>query len=147
MPETIFLEKISGKAVIAADDNSKEIFDTFKIGQKFEVKPWKDRNYGFHKKLFELLNIVVHRNPNWKKSHFLLKLIQLDIGSVEVGKDFQGNVKELPKSIAFRNMSEPSFTRLFNDVANHILKYLDVLLPGMSEAEYKTLVERILTFV
>jgi hypothetical protein len=146
LSDTLFLEKIPGYAQ-PADDETKEIFDTFRIGQKFEILPWKERNYLFHKKLFALLNLVAYRNPRWKSAHFLLKIIQMDIGSVVVGMDFDGKVKQFPESIAFRSMSEPKFTKLFNNVANHILQYLELLLPGMSEQEYKTHVERILLFV
>lgn len=145
MTEQIFLEKIPGHA-IPADDDSKMLFDHFKIGQKFEVLPWKSRSYGFHKKYFALLNLVVHRNYKWKSAYFLLKLIQIDIGSVEVGRDYQDQIKQFPKSISFRSMSEIEFTKLFSNTVNHMLEHLGMLLPGMKEEEFNRYVQHILDF-
>ena len=151
--DQIFLEKTKiqtiGPVISAAvpvDEESQEFFNTIKIGQKFEILPWREKNWEFLKKLHSLLNVVVYRNPKWKRAHFLLKLIQLDIGSVEVGRDFEGKVKIFPKSIAYRAMSQAEFTRLYNDVANNMLANLEMLLPGMSEAEFNSHVMRILEY-
>lgn len=146
MSDVIFLEKTPGYAQ-PIDDDAKRIFDSFKIGQKFEVIPWKERNYGFLKKYFALINLVVYRNRNWKSAHYLIKLIQMDIGSVEIGRDYEGKIREFPESISFRSMSEPKFTKLFSRTVDHMLAHLDILLPGMSEAEFNIQVERILQFV
>lgn len=96
-----FLKKIPS-AAIPADDESKRKFDKFQIGQKFEVVPWSDRSYGFLKKMISLLDIVISNNPNWEDWHFLLKVIQLDIKSVDIGLDIQGRVTQFPKSISFK---------------------------------------------
>jgi len=143
--EPLFLEKQPTIAV-PADDDAKIIFDTFQIGQKFEVIPWKERNYNFFKKYFRLIDLVVHRNPNWKSAYFLIKLIQVDIGDVEVGVDMHGVVAQFPKSIAFRNMSEPAFTRLFSRTLQHMLDNIGLLLPGMSKDQLNVFAERILAF-
>lgn len=145
MSDIIFLEKIPRYAQ-PVDDDAKRIFDSFRIGQKFEVIPWKERNYLFHKKLYALINLVVYRNRNWKSAYFLLKLIQIDIGSVEVGRDLQGQIKQFPKSIAFKSMSEPEFTTLFSNTVDYLLAHLEILLPGMRREEFNTYVDRILHF-
>ena len=148
MSDIIFLEKkkpnIGPSAGVPIDDDAKRIFDTFQIGQKFEVVPWKDRNVGFHRKLFALLNLVVHNNSNWKAAYFLLKLIQMDIGSVDIGKDMNGIIVQFPKSIAFKSMSEPTFTKLFSDIVNYMLANLTILLPGMSRELFNVYVQSIL---
>lgn len=145
--DILFLEKIPGHA-IPVDDDAKRIFDSFNIGQKFEVVPWSGRNYAFHKKLFSLLCLVTNRNPNWKAAHFLLKVIQNDIGSVDVGRDVEtGRIIQFPKSIAFKNMSQPAFNKLYSDIADYMLYHLNILLPGMKENEFNSYVQRILDYV
>jgi len=141
----IFLSKAIQQA-FPVDEDAQEAFNKFPIGQKFEVLPWDERNYGFHKKLFSLVDLVVQNNPNWKAPYFLLKLIQLDLGIVEVGRDFQGIVKEFPKSIAFRNMKQIEFNDLFSKVHQHMLSNLAILIPGMSEKMFNSFVSRILNF-
>jgi len=143
--DIIFLEKVP-LAAIPTDNDSKRIFDGFQIGQKFEVIPWKERNYRFHQKIFSLLNLVVSNNENWKSAYFLLKLIQIDIGNVEVGVDLNGEVKQFPKSISFKKMSEPAFSKLFSQTVDHMLAHLDILVPGMRQDVFNAYVQRILDY-
>lgn len=146
MSAKIFLKKIHNAAIPNTSED-EEHFNSFKIGQKFETIPWSERNYEFHKKLFALLNIVTSRNMRWKNPYILLKAIQFDIGSVDIIRDINDQIKTMPKSIAFKNMSEIEFTTLFNDIVNFMLANLDVLVPGMSEYQYRSYVERVLLFV
>jgi len=150
MSDIIFLEKKKpdfGQSVgLPVDDDAKRIFDTFQIGQKFEVIPWRERNWKFHKKIFSLLGLVIERNRNWKSAYFLLKLIQIDIQDVEVGVDMYGKVTQFPKSISFKSMSEPSFTRLFSRTLQHILDNIDLLVPGMSRDQLNAFAMRILEY-
>ena len=150
MSDIIFLEKkkpdLGPSAGLPVDDDAKRIFDTFKIGQKFEVIPWPDRNYKFHQKIFSLLGLVIERNRNWKSAYFLLKLIQIDIQDVEVGVDMHGIVKQFPKSISFKNMSEPAFTRLFSRTLQHILDNIELLVPGMRRDQLNAFAMRILEY-
>ena len=94
-----------------------------------------------------MLNIVSQSNQKWNNPYLLLKAIQLDINSVDVFQHFNGEVKRVPKSIAFRNMSEIGFTKLFNNIVDFIIAHLDLLLPGMSEDKFKMYVQRVLDFV
>lgn len=150
MSDIIFLEKrkpnIGPSAGIPVDDDAKRIFDTFQIGQKFEVIPWAGRNYKFHQKIFSLLGLVIERNKNWKSAYFLLKLIQIDIQDVEVGVDMHGIVKQFPKSISFKSMSEPAFTRLFSKTLQHMLDNIELLVPGMRRDQLNAFAERILMY-
>ena len=145
MPEPLFLEKVP-LAAIPSDDEAKRFFDTFKIGQKFEVIPWKERNYRYHQKIFSLLGLVIERNKNWKSAYFLLKLIQIDIQDVEVGVDMKGIVTQFPKSISFRSMSEPAFTRLFSKTLQHMMDNAEILVPGMGRTQLNTFAMRILQY-
>ncbi len=143
--EPLFLEKQPTIAV-PVDDDAKRIFDTFQIGQKFEVIPWKERNYRFHQKIFSLLGLVIEHNRNWKSAYFLLKLIQIDIQDVEIGVDMHGIVKQFPKSISFKSMSEPAFTRLFSKTLQHMLDNIELLVPGMRRDQLNAFAERILAY-
>lgn len=143
--QPLFLEKVTG-AAIPENPEARKIFNSFKIGHKFEILPWSDRNRGFHKKMFSLLGVVCENNTRWKNSRFLLGLIQIDIGNVDIGKDLNGNILQIPKSISFRKMSEPEFTKLFSDVIDYMLANLEVLVPGMPEERFNMFVQRILNY-
>lgn len=150
MSDIIFLEKVKPNIgtsfAFPVDDDAKRIFDGFKIGQKFEVVPWGERNYLYHKKIFSLLSLVINHNKNWKSAYFLLKLIQVDIGSIEVGVDMYGKVIQFPKSIAFKSMSQIAFNKLFSKVLQHMLDNLHILVPGMSREQFNNFVQRILDY-
>lgn len=141
----IFLEKVSG-AAIPIDEDSAMIFNSFPLGQKFEVVEWSERNLGFHKKIFSLLNIVLQNNPKWKgyNPRKFLADIQLDIGWSEDHKDYKDRLQRRPVSISFKKMSEIKFTKLFNEVNQFLLTNLEELLPNMPEAVYESYVHRIL---
>jgi len=143
--DKLFLEKIPG-AAIPTDENCQQLFNSFEIGQKFEIVPWKDRKYSNHKAFFKMVNIVVQNNMQWKSAHFLIKLIQIDLGNVDVGVNFKGEVEQFPKSIAFKNMSEIAFKKLFSEFVDYILANLNVLIPGMKESVFQSYVMRILEF-
>jgi len=56
--DKLFLEKIPG-AAIPTDEICQESFNSFEIGQKFEVVPWKERKYSNHKVFFKMVNKIL----------------------------------------------------------------------------------------
>ena len=145
MADKLFLRKVSGAAV-PMDENMTEIYNSFKIGQIFEVLPWKDRNAAFHRKLFGMLGIISERNQKWKNRHALLKACQFGIGHVDIISDINGNLTPVPKSIKFDKMKEPEFIWLYKEISQYILTNLEMLVPNMPEQEFETYVHRILMF-
>lgn len=145
MADKLFLRKVSGGA-IPDDDETKEIYDTLKIGQVFEVLPWTERNLNFHKKMIRLVNLAIHGSNKWQGMDWrgLLGIIQLDIGEYTECMNFKGEFERWPKSIAFRNMSEIAFTKLYKKVSQYMLTNLEMLIPGLSPAKFERYVEEIL---
>ena len=142
----IFLEKVTGAAIPSSDEDL-EVFNSFKIGQKFEVLPWDDRNAQFHRKFFSMLGIVSERNPKWKNRHSLCKACQFGIGHVNMVANIHGQLVPVPKSISFKNMKEPEFIWLYKEVSQYLLTNLELLIPGMSPNEFKMQVQRVLDYI
>lgn len=145
MADKLFLRKESGCAV-PMDEDMTEIYNSFKIGQIFEVLPWKTRNYNFHKKLFRLVGLISERNPKWKNRHSLIKACQFGIGHVDLVADINGNIVPVPKSIKFDKMKEPEFIWLYKSISQYLLTNLELLCPNMPEQEFETYVHRILEY-
>ncbi len=143
--DKLFLKKVSGAAV-PADEDMQEIYNSFQIGQHFEVLPWKERNYKFHKKLFSLLGIVSERNEKWKNRHSLLKACQFGIGHVDMIANINMDLIPVPKSIKFDKLKEPEFIWLYKEISQYLLTNLELLVPGMQEQEFETYVQRILDY-
>lgn len=144
MADQLFLRKVSG-AAIPADEDFQDIFNKFKIGQHFEVLPWKDRNYLFFKKMFRMVGIVSERNPKWKNRYSLIKTCQFGIGHVVIESDINGNmIHPVPVSLKFKTMKEPEFMWLYREISQYLLTNLELMVPGMPREQFETLVQQIL---
>ena len=143
MKPELFLTK-QEFGVLPSDDEAARIFRNFKIGTIFRADHWKERFYSQHKKLFLLAKIVTDNNPKWPDPYHFIKTMQLDIGSVTLEKKLSGEVVQTPKSLKFKSMGEVEFRKLFSDCANVMLAHLNILLPGMPEAEFQRQVNYIL---
>lgn len=131
-------------SVSPLDDDSMEIYRKFKSGTIFRADHWQDRKVFQHRALFLLANIVSENNPKWPDPYNFIKTMQLDVKSVIPVKRLSGEVIEEPKSIKFKSMGNVEFMKLFSDCANLMLANLNMLLPGMSPAEFNNKVNYIL---
>lgn len=143
--ESLFFQK-APHGIVLPDEESIEIFKNFSAGDVFKANHWKARNYLFHRKLFALAQVITRNNPRWPNPYELIKAVQLDIGSTDLIKDLEGNVKKVPKSLKFEKMGEVEFSRLFSDFADVLMANLYLLLPGMSKQAFHNQVLRILSF-
>lgn len=126
------------------DDDSADLWKTFKFGSIISVDLWQERKVFQHRALFLLAKIITDNNPKWPDPYSFIKTMQLDIKSVVPVRHMDGRVVEHPKSLKFKSMGNREFMKLFSDCANLILANLHLLLPGMGEQEFNNQVNYIL---
>ncbi len=129
--------------IIPADDESIEIYKNFSVGDIFAAEHWKARNYEFHKKLFRLLNLVVKNSSTWTNAYHLLKVLQFDTKHLDVFRKIDGEMKQTPKSIKFKNMGAVEFAELYKDIRTAMEQGLHILLPEMDPVDFRRIAEEI----
>lgn len=140
--EQLFFIK-SNSGIVPADDVSIEILKNFSVGSVFGADHWKERNYVFHKKLFRLLNLVCKNSDKYPKPYHLLKVLQFDTRHVDVFRMLDGEMKQTPSSIKFKNMGAIAFAELYKDIRTVMETGLHILLPGMDPVEFRRIAEEI----
>jgi len=126
------------------DDESAELWRTFKVGSIVSVDQWQERKVFQHRAIFLLAKIVTDNNLKWPDPYNFIKTMQIDVKSVIPVRRMDGTVEEHPKSLKFKSMGNREFMKLFSDCANLMLANLHILLPGMSGQEFNNQVQYIL---
>lgn len=134
------------------DAGSAETLAKHRYGQVFRCKAMRARNVKFLRKYFALLNYAYER---WEPD---------PVGDFEVKKDFEefrkdviksagfydmvfqidGSFKLMAKSIAFDNMEEEEFERLYSASIDVLLGHI---LAGQTREDVDQVVNNILAFV
>lgn len=80
-----------------------------------EVKATRARNPLFHRKFFALINLMFDNQDDYKKGQEELfrKLMIINAGYYDEAVDKDGKVQRIPRSIAFENMSQADFEKLY----------------------------------
>ena len=141
MKELFFAKTDFG--IIPADTESIEIYRNFSVGDIFRADHWKSRNYEFHKKLFRLLNLVCKNSTVYTNPYHLLKVLQFDTKHLDVFRMIDGEMRQLPKSIKFKNMGAVAFAELYRDIRAAMEQGLNILLPGMDKGQFRAIAEEI----
>jgi hypothetical protein len=114
----IFITKTSN-GLLPADEVSEKVYLKWKNGASYSLEYNKARNPKFHRMVFAVAQKVCDNAPedsywNGKDAYHLIKAVELKIGFVDELVDFDGEVHMIPKSIAFENMEEADFKKLFD---------------------------------
>ncbi|MCM1128979.1 MAG: DUF1367 family protein [Alistipes senegalensis] len=152
MPE-LLLQKATGTSLIAADEKSFEWLQKKKTGQTFRARVSEMRNLQFQRKYFALLNYAFDA---WEPEQKLYKGIPVaknfdqfraDItilaGFYETAIRLDGSIRITPKSIAFSNMGEEEFSRLYSSVIDVLLQRIFI---NQTRAEVENVVNNILAY-
>lgn len=141
MPK-FFLKK-TDKVYIPCDDNSIEITNKLDAGTIVSCEAWKERNYRFHKKYFALLNIVFENQKKYDNFEAFRAEVIMRAGYFNMHIHLSGQQSFSPKSIAFKNMDEIEFEKLYSKTIDVILKHF---LVGTTDEEIRKEVEIIVGF-
>ena len=118
----LFLKRI-GSNLIPSSDESVEVFGKIKDGEEILVEYKKYRNVGNHRRLFSMLQGVVHNSEHYKNTNNLLDVIKLKSGHFDTVVTHKGDVVYIPKSINFASMSEDKFKEFFSNSIDVILEF------------------------
>ena len=126
MKEVFLVKTRTGFMPAYAADS--EIIGKIPAGEMVKAKITRDRNIGFHRKFFALLNIAYENLPeqyNMSFENFREEIIK-KAGYYESYINFAGKEVYRAKSISFANMDQGEFEELYSKVLDVILSILKV---------------------
>lgn len=141
----VLVTKIANGALVPLDEEQAVALQTYKTGDVIKVTATKMRNGQFFKKWFVLVKFAydlaaermqpkVHKGievrPNFDEFR---KDITILAGHFEATYKYNGEVKLRAKSLAWANMKEQEFEKLYSDTINVIL---EKVLPHVPEHEF-----------
>ena len=145
--------KLPNSTLVPASDNDREMLSRIRIGDPVKLTFTRSRNYKFLKKYFSLLNLAFDfweppehgEGSAWKEKIPVEKNFETfrhDIailaGYYNATYRINGDIRFEAKSIAFANMSEDDFEKLYSASINVILKNI---MHNYTEAELRQSVE------
>jgi len=122
-----FFVKLPNGTLMPASDHDRELLSKIKAGQPVKLKLTRVRNYDFHRKFFALMNFAYdywdadERDKNFDRFR---KDIIILAGYFERFTRLNGDERLEAKSIAFHNMSEDDFEKLYSKCIDVIIKYI-----------------------
>ncbi|HNX82641.1 MAG TPA: DUF1367 family protein [Candidatus Omnitrophota bacterium] len=135
MSKKIFIVKSSTGFLLPGDAEAEEVVNKWKVGSSYSLTYAPARNPKFHRLVFAVASAVTDNAPegscwNGKDAYHFIKAVELQAGFVDELVDLNGEVRMVPKSIAFENMAEDEFKKLFDVLISEGARIL-----GMTERE------------
>ncbi|MBW2600152.1 MAG: DUF1367 family protein [Deltaproteobacteria bacterium] len=138
-----------------ADEDSKELYDKIKTGNTVTAEIRTVRNPAFMRKYFSLLKLgfdawepgevdSVHGKPEKNFDRFR-KDITILCGHYHLVVRLNGDVRVEADSIAFGNMTEETFEKLYNQTINVLLK--NIYNSDMTSEKLDNLVNQYMAYV
>ena len=141
--------KLANGSLVPASEADAELLTKIKIGAIVKLKLTRMRNYKFHRKFFALVSFAFDYwepaeipDPRWpdiipeKNMDRFRKDLIIRAGYYDATYRLNGDIRIEAKSIAFANMSEDEFEKLFSATIDVVLKevctqYTDEMLRGV----------------
>lgn len=139
----IFIVKSATGFLLPADAKAEEVVNKWKSGAQYSLTYAPARNPKFHRLVFAVATSVVTNAPegsywNGKDALHLIRAVEISVGLVDEIVGFDGEVHMMPKSIAFENMDEAEFKKVFDRLVTEGARILGCsereLLEGMDAA-------------
>ena len=118
----MYLIKTKSGSYSPLDDSDYEFSKTIKPGSVVSAQP--ARNFQFHKKAFQLLNLGWENSSDEPFEVYRMK-ITIRAGFIEWTKDKNGNKFPLPKSLSYEKMNAETFEKWYKSVLDIIAKDLE----------------------
>ena len=152
MIEAILIK--NGSYLIPSTEQDKAILKEFKTGQGLRIKLTKvrDRELWMHRKYFALLNYIFdcwepeieHKGlPVEKNFDRFRHDIIIAAGFYSLVANIKGEARAEAKSIAFHNMGQDEFEKLFEATIDVALKYI---LKNYSKEDVENVVNELMEF-
>lgn len=129
MTDLSFMRSPAG--LVPADAKSAEWFAKVRMGQPVTASVRLPRNGKFHRKFFGMLD-VAYSNHDWPEletkfgkvrtsAEMFRRYVIVKAGHYEADMTPHGEIRVVPKSIAWAKMDEAEFSQLYSDVLDVIL--------------------------
>jgi hypothetical protein len=149
-----FLRKLPGGIMRPDDDQSMEALKSVAVGAVISVE-WKHpRNYKFHKKFFAMLHVGYEAWEPVEADHNGLPMQKnfdrfredmiIAAGFYDTVINIRGEARAKAHSISFGAMDQEKFDKLYNAVADVMLK---VVLKNYTKDDLESVVNEIIGFV
>lgn len=130
MADLSFMRSPAG--LVPADQEAADWFAKVRMGQAVNAQVRLPRNGKFHRLFFAMLN-VAYANHDWPEietkfgrvkcsAEMFRKYVIVKAGHYEADLTPHGEVRVVPKSIAWAKMDEAEFAKLYSDVLDVILR-------------------------
>jgi len=118
----ITLKRIGDSLIPICDKGAKAI-GQLRDGDEILVDYKKKRNVGNHRRLFSMLQGVVHNSDHYQNVDNLLSMLKLKTGHFDIVVSHKGEQLYIPKSIDFASMDEELFSEFFSECIDVILEF------------------------
>ena len=118
----LLLKRVNN-TLIPSTDESAEVFSKLEDGEEIIVTYKKHRNVGNHKRLFSMLQGVVHNSDKYKNVNNLLDVIKFKSGHFDTIVTHKSDIVYVPKSINFASMGEDKFQEFFSKAIDIVLEF------------------------
>jgi hypothetical protein len=122
-------EKVAGHIIKPADQQTAEWIEGLNPGQGIYCELKKERDIGFHRKFFKMLNIAYENSDTDMSFESFRKSLIISAGYFEPEILFiegeQVMIKK-PKSISFANMDQSEFEEVYNACLDALIKWFGV---------------------
>jgi hypothetical protein len=127
----LFLIKGSDGILHPVDQESENIIQKWKTGAEYGLEYKLSRNARYHRMIFAIANMAVENAPedspwNGKPAIMLIKAVELDAGFVEPQLKLDGTINMVAKSIAFDQMDQDEFDKLYNPLVKECARILNI---------------------
>ncbi len=127
----IFITKLTAGVLQPADEEAEKVVGKWKSGETYSLTYAPARNLKFHRMIFAVAQSVVDNAPEgsyWsgKDSYSFIKAVELTHGFTDEMIDCNGEVHLVPRSIAFENMDNDEFKKLFDPLITEAARVLGV---------------------
>ena len=131
MSKKIFVTKATPGFLAPADAEAEEVFRKWKTGASYSLTYAPARNPKFHRMVFAVAQMVTDNAPEgsyWrgKDGYSFIKAVELTYGFTDEMMDCNGEVHLIPRSIAFENMDEAEFKKIFDPLITEAARVLGV---------------------
>ena len=124
------MKGVSGN-LVPADAEAEEVVNKWKVGASYSLAYAPARNPQFHRMVFAVAQMVCDNAPDgsyWsgKDAYHFIKAVELSNGFTDEMIDCAGEVHLIPKSIAFENMDQAEFKKLFDPLVSEAARVLRI---------------------
>ena len=108
-----------------AFDSDYEYIKKLNVGEVYFFDVRRERNIGFHRKLFALFKMVYENQEHYDNLDALRKDLVIDAGHYTIRHTLWGEEVKEAVSLSFSKMTQDEFDKLYSDIVDTIVKHFN----------------------